>query len=116
MKIGDPDIKLGGQPEREVQHPLPGHGGMSARKAAEPLVEHVSVWLCADARVDENPALIEGLAESADHMGGDVGEIRLAACEKVRAGLSKEVLHARGEHESKCEAETESHPADVPFP
>lgn len=55
LDVGEGDVELDGEPEREVDQTCKGRGGVAGEVGLEPFMESLLVWLLADADVDNRP-------------------------------------------------------------
>jgi hypothetical protein len=85
-------------------------------EAVHELAAATAVGVLADAGGDEDPVLVERLADAVYGEFADAGEIGVAAREQVRARLAEDELHALGDQEGGCERESQAHPARIKLP
>lgn len=86
-------------------------GRVAAGEASEPVVKKRAVGLPADGGRDQGPAVGDVLSVSADDVLRNVGQIRVAARDHVRARLAEEVLHAVRDEPCGRNAEAQTQPS-----
>lgn len=89
---------------------------MPAEVTAEAFVQQALICLRANGRADQRPPARNVLAVATHHMRGNVGEVRLAACQQVRPRLADQVLDARGDEKGERVVEGQTHPPGVQLP
>ena len=80
------------------------------------LAAATAVGVLADAGGDEDPVLVESLADAVYGEFAYAGEVGVAAREQVRTRLAEYELHALGDDEGGREREGQAHPARVELP